>query len=292
VAYTVLANPGPARTGTLNIAGHTVSVNQAAAACTYSLSPGPVTLPSGGGAGAPVALTANLPTCTWTATSSDSWLTITAGGSGTGNGSIAYSASPNLGPARTATLTIAGLTFTVNQDAIACAYSISPTTAAVASAGGAGAPIGVTTNLGTCTWTAVSNDLAWLTITSGASGTGNGSVGYAAAANTGPARSGTLTIGRQTFTANQASGCTFTIDRTSQAMPAAAGGGPPVSVTTNAGCQWPTPVSNDPSWLTVTGGGGFGPGAVGFSVAANATGIARSATILIAGNVFTVTQAP
>lgn len=302
VTYAVLANPGPARSGTLNIAGYTVTVNQAAANCSYSLSASSVTIPSSGGAGTPVALTANLPTCTWAATSSDSWLSITSGTPGTGNGTISYSAAANLGPARTATLTIAGQTFTVNQDAITCSYSIAPTTDALTSAGGAGTSITVTTNLATCAWTAVNVD-PWLTITSGASGTGNGSVGYTAAANTGPARSGTLTIGgalpasRQTFTANQANGCRFTLDRTSQSMPAsdpqapaANIAGTPVSVTTSNGCAW-TATSNAP-WLMVTSGASaVGNGAVGFSVTPNTTGIDRTAAITIAGTTFSVTQA-
>jgi hypothetical protein len=60
----------------------------------------------------------------------------------------------------------------------------------------------VTTTSG-CAWTAGSN-APWLTITSGASGTGNGTVGFAAAANTGVARTGTLTIAGQPFTVTQA----------------------------------------------------------------------------------------
>jgi hypothetical protein len=43
-----------------------------------------------------------------------------------------------------------------------------------------------------------------LTITSGASGSGNGTVAFSIAANTGPARTGTLTIAGSTFTVSQA----------------------------------------------------------------------------------------
>ena len=43
----------------------------------------------------------------------------------------------------------------------------------------------------------------WVTVTSGASGTGTGAVDYSVAANTGAARSGTLTIAGQTFTVAQ-----------------------------------------------------------------------------------------
>lgn len=51
-------------------------------------------------------------------------------------------------------------------------------------------------------WTAQSN-AAWITITSGASGTGDGTIDFSVAANTGAARSGTLTIGGQLFTIEQ-----------------------------------------------------------------------------------------
>ncbi len=54
-----------------------------------------------------------------------------------------------------------------------------------------------------CNWTASSNS-SWLTITSGASGTGNGTVNFNIAANAGASRVGTLTVAGQTFTVNQA----------------------------------------------------------------------------------------
>ena len=55
-----------------------------------------------------------------------------------------------------------------------------------------------------CAWTAVSN-ATFITITSGSSGSGNGSVGYSVAANTGStSRNGTMTIAGQTFTVTQA----------------------------------------------------------------------------------------
>jgi hypothetical protein len=82
-----------------------------------------------------------------------------------------------------------------------CTYSISPTSASVGASGGGGT-VSVTTQAG-CSWTASSN-ASWITITSGASGSGNGTVAYSVAANTGAARTGTLTIAGQTFTVNQA----------------------------------------------------------------------------------------
>jgi hypothetical protein len=55
--------------------------------------------------------------CTWTATSNTGWISITSGSSGSGNGTVGYSVQANFGTgARTGTLTIAGQTFTVNQN--------------------------------------------------------------------------------------------------------------------------------------------------------------------------------
>ena len=84
----------------------------------------------------------------------------------------------------------------------ACTYSISPTSASYAAAGGTGS-VSVTTAVG-CSWTAVSNS-TFITITSGSSGSGNGTVGYSVAANTGTtSRTGTMTIAGLTFTVTQA----------------------------------------------------------------------------------------
>ena len=74
----------------------------------------------------------------------------------------------------------------------------------MASPGGHRVDGGVTRRRG-CAWTASSNNTGWLTVTSGASGTGNGTVAFSAAANATTRRAaGTLTIGGQTFTVNQA----------------------------------------------------------------------------------------
>ncbi len=88
-----------------------------------------------------------------------------------------------------------------------CAYSISPTSLNIGAGGGAGNTIAVTTQTG-CTYIAASNN-AFVTITSGASGSGNGTVIFTVAANSGAARTGTITVAGQTFTVNQAASATF-----------------------------------------------------------------------------------
>jgi hypothetical protein len=220
------------------------------------------------------------------------WLTITAGASGTDDGTVAYTAAPNTGAERTGALTIAGQPFTVTQ-AAACSYAINPTAQTVGAAGGAGSSIAVTTGAG-CAWTATSN-ASWLTIVSGASGSGNGSVGFTVATNGGGERTGTLTVGGQTFTVTQSAApspgpmCNYSIAPTSQSIGSLGGVGNTIAVSTTGGCSW-TAVSND-AWIVVTSGGtGRGNGSVSYSVAINLIG-QRVGTITIAGQTFTVTQA-
>ena len=83
-------------------------------------------------------------------------------------------------------------------------FTLSSTSANEGASGGTGS-VTVMATIATAAWTAVSNNTSFLTITSGASGTGNGSVGYSVAANvTLNSRTGTLTIAGQTFTVTQA----------------------------------------------------------------------------------------
>ncbi|HKU75284.1 MAG TPA: M36 family metallopeptidase [Pyrinomonadaceae bacterium] len=93
----------------------------------------------------------------------------------------------------------------------ACSFSINPTSASFAASGGS-ASVAVTTQAG-CNWTAVSNN-SFITITSGASGSGSGTVNYSVAANGSTARSGSMTIAGLTFSVSQAGisgGCTNAI---------------------------------------------------------------------------------
>ena len=84
--------------------------------------------------------------------------------------------------------------------ASSCSYALSPASASA----GAGATTGAVTVAASagCAWTAASN-ASWLTVTSGAAGSGNGSVTYAVSTNYGGARTATLTIGGQAFVVAQ-----------------------------------------------------------------------------------------
>ncbi len=168
-----------------------------------------------------------------------------------------------------------------------CTSTIQPTTQGFDSNGGP-ATTDVTLPVG-CSWTAVSND-TWITVNSGANGSGNGTVGYAVAANlTSAARTGTLTVANRTLTVTQTGvECTFNVSPT-EAFPDSTGTSGTLTVTTIAGCSW-TAVSNA-SWITVPAGAGTtGSGSVNYSVASNPTAVTRIGTVTIAGQTFSVTQ--
>lgn len=171
------------------------------APCTFAVSPtSPASLAASGGS---ASVTVTAPSgCAWTASGSASWLSITSGGSGTGNGTVSYTATGNTTTsARSATLTVAGHSVTVTQDADSCSFAVSPTQISIAAAGGH-ASILVTTT-GGCAWTSSASS-NWLSITSGSKGSGTGPVTIAATSNgTASTRTTTLTVAGQSVVVTQ-----------------------------------------------------------------------------------------
>ena len=140
-------------------------------------------------------------------------------------------------------------------------------------------------------WTALKN-VSWITITSGSSGTCDGTVNYSVSSNAGDfSRIGTITIAGETFTVTQdgiSTSCTSSISPTNKSF-GSGSDSDSVSVTAPDGCGW-TATSND-SWITISSGNsGSGNGTVNYSVSANASDFSRTGTITIAGETFTVTQ--
>jgi len=85
-------------------------------ACSFSLSPQSQSFDAAGGMGTVLVQASS--ECSWTATSSVTWITVVSGAAGTGNGAVVYQVQANItGRARSASLTIAGQTFMVNQSA-------------------------------------------------------------------------------------------------------------------------------------------------------------------------------
>ena len=293
VNFTIAANTGPQRTGTLTIAGQTFTVTQAAAPCAYTIAPPNQSIGASGGAGTTVTVTTTAG-CAWTAGSNTAWLTITSGAAGAATARSTFTIAANTGAERTGTLTIAGHTFTVTQAAAAlCVHDRAADS--VDRRVRRGRHDGHRDDDGRlCMERGQQRQPPWLTITSGASGSGNGSVDFTIAANTGAQRTGTLTIAGQTFTVTQAAACVYTIAPQSQSIGSLGGPGTPITVTAAAGCAW-TAASNttNPAWLTITSGAnGSGNGMVTFTVAPNLTLplVQRVGTLTIAGQTFTVTQ--
>ena len=274
------------RQGDVTVGDATVEIQQNAASCTFQLGSTSISVAATAGQ---QSLSVTSPSgCGWTAVSGASWITVASGAFGNGSGSVTFDVAENTGAARNGTLTVAGQTFTVNQ-AGACSYSITPTSQSIGANGGNGSTTMTTGSQ--CAWSIVSN-ASWISFNGSANRTGGATVNFSSAANTGPARQGTLSLADKTFTISQASGCVFSINPTSRTHNAAAGAGT-VAVTAGTGCAW-TAVSNV-SWITVvTGASGSGNGTVSYTVAVKPLTPPgnRVGTVTIAGLTFTVTQTP
>ena len=269
VEFTAGANSDPvARSGGIMLNGQRAQVAQAAAECRFELGSSGLSFPTAGGQGG-VDVHASSALCAWTASSDAAWLTITSETAGKGTGRVNFTVAPTSGPPRSGSLTVAGLHFSVTQSE-GCHFDVAPLSYSI-DAGGGTRTVTITAGIG-CAWTAASN-VPWITLTSASEGTGNGAVTFNAAATTGTARSGTLTVAGQAVTVVQGQGCSFAISPDTQSIPATGGGGS-VDVTAGGGCAW-TATSNA-SWLSIaSGASGTGNGKVTFTAAAT-TGPGRS----------------
>ncbi len=214
------ANWARENTGFANVATEALAVNGPAGAmnvfafthgrgawrvplCVFSLSQVEVFVPMNGG---PAGVKISAPTgCSWSANTADTWITIVSAQSGSGTGSLDLEFRENFtGSARIGTISIAGLSVTVVQDAglgADCGYSMTPTFQSFSASGGVGS-LSVFAE-GRCAWQAVSN-ASWISITSAAVGIGNGIVSYSVAPNSSPAaRKGAITIAGRTFSIKQ-----------------------------------------------------------------------------------------
>ncbi len=255
-------------------------------ACGYALAPTSASATAAGTSGSVDISTS--PACPWLATTSKpAWLSLALPISGVGSGRVSYAVAANTGVARSARLAIGNRSFTVSQ-ANGCSYTVDPASAWPTPSGGS-ASVGVQAGSG-CPWTAASNTPGWLTVTGGASGSGSGSVAYAVSANTGPARSGSLSVAGRTVSVEQAAaGCSYAIAPASVAVTGAAATLVNIGVSTGAGCTWGA-TSNAPAWLGVAGAPhGSGSGGLGVVAAPNA-GAARNGTLTIGGRTLSVAQ--
>jgi Putative binding domain, N-terminal len=278
IQLNVLQNTGAARAGSVTVAGTTVSVTQAAAAtCSFTINPTSFSnvATSGGNATVTVTTTAG---CAWTATGAPNWVAINPS-SGTGTGTITVTVQSNSGVPRSATLTIAGQSFTVSQTGT-CSYTINPTSFLNVLVAGGTTSVSVTTTSG-CAWTVTGNP-TWVTANP-TSGTGSASTSIAVQANTGAVRSTSFQIAGQTFSLSQLpASCTYTVNPTtfhfSNSEHTQA-----ITVTTEAGCSSSATVNV--GWIQITATPAPGGGKIAFHVDKN-DGPSRTGVITVTGQSF------
>jgi len=170
-----------------------------------------------------------------------------------------------------------------------CSFSVSATTLSVIAAGGT-----VTVNVAVvqqganCHW-AASSSSSFVTITSGASGDGDGVVSMSVAANTGAARSAVVTIAGRQVTVSQAGGNCAAISAPSSTFYSAELKRSAVFVTAPPGCAW-TATSNASFVVLTSGSPGTGNGTVFYTIFGNLTGSSRSAAITVGDTMFTMQQ--
>ncbi|HBB96052.1 MAG TPA: hypothetical protein DC054_11740, partial [Blastocatellia bacterium] len=238
VNFAVAANTGVARTGTITVGGQTFTVTQSAGGGGCPSTPisvgqtinGTLTTSDciftgttryvdvynfSGTAGQQIAIAMNssiFDTYLYLLDGSNQLIAQDDNGGGGTNSRIPASSGAFTLPS-TGTLTIYATSFsangttgstgayTISLSSGTCSYGISPSSQSFGSSGGSGS-FGVTTSSG-CAWTAISN-ASWVTTSS--SGSGNGTVNFTVAANTGASRTGTISVGGQTFTISESSG--------------------------------------------------------------------------------------
>jgi hypothetical protein len=255
--------------------------------CSVTVTAPEGSIASSGGTG--VVTVTTTPECEWTAVSESSWITDLSPTHGQSSAQVQFRAASNPNAtARDGAIGINGQRAVIRQAASACEIGAAASASQFPASGGTGT---VTISApGECRWIANPN-VSWITLSS-PSGSGNGTVGFTVAANSGAARAGILTAGGVEIGISQAGQapvtCTFSINPTSESISADGATDIDVAVTATAGCAW-TSASNA-SWLTITSGAsGSGSGTVTLTAAAN-TGAARTGTVLIGGRMFTVNQ--
>jgi hypothetical protein len=273
VTYSVTANTGPTRTGTMTIAGQTFTVNQDAA--TYT-----VTASVAGGYGGTVSPLVQIINYGGTASITSSPDPGFGFSSIVDNGVPQSIANPYVISNVVANHNVI-VTFAV------CAYSPSPINQTFTSCGGTGSftvnPIGSYPD--SCAWTVTNNDPSWVTITSGGSGTGVGPVGYSVASN--PANTGVWRNGKIYLTGGAPydiyqEDCDLGTPNPTVAYFSSSGGADNISITTTGSSCCPWTATTNETWIHITSGSGTSSGTVTYSVDPN-PGSSRSGLITIEG---------
>ena len=221
----------------------------------------------------------------WTARSNVGWIVIPTDTSGAGSCEISLNVTANPSVIdRSGTVTIAGKKVHVYQRGLAS--SLEYDNKLIGTDGGSG-NVQVYTE-GNAAWTAVS-DVSWISIATGASGAGNGSVMYVVDpySVTSASRTGTITIAGKKLYITQR-GYELSIDPAVREIGCNAGQGQ-FGISASIDVVWDAIVTED--WITIVGDkSGNGDGVLHYSVTDNLTGASRTGRIIVAGEVYTITQ--
>jgi hypothetical protein len=217
VSFTVDANGGAgARTATITVGAKTYTVTQVGTtACEYGVAP--VEVKACMTVGYITTITVSTAAgCPWTSSTPASWITIGSGLSGSGPGSITLSLGNNFDAARQANVEVRWPTPTAGQNVrvaqAGCYYGVSRDTIDAPAAGGDFTFDVVSQSTDTscggplqngCVWSAVSS-ASWVTVLSSMPRAGDDRVSIRVAANSGAARSTTVTVRDRTVTIRQA----------------------------------------------------------------------------------------
>jgi hypothetical protein len=255
-------------------------ISDATAACSYY--PTPPSVVSYGAGIVNFGLTAPSG-CTWTAIPSDNWISPVNPSAGSASATIAaVLAANNTGATRTGTITVGTQAFTITQASSTCQYSVDNSFFVLPTNGGQ-VTVNVTAGAG-CPWSVVPGGL---TVVSGGSATGNGSVTLSAPANGGmKGVAYTALVGPTTITVTVAENCTYSL------MPLSIDGSViefGIAVTpSSSACWWAA--STNSTWLAVSTNTNLGSGTIDAYGSTNRTGAPRTANIIVGSQTFTVTQ--
>jgi photosystem II stability/assembly factor-like uncharacterized protein len=144
-----------------------------------------------------------------------------------------------------------------------------------------------------CSWTASTNE-SWAVVTSGASGTGVGTITVQLGLNsdtTSTARTAVLTVNTQNITITQAGGqCSYVLDKNTWSAPSA-GGATTVVVTTTAGCPWVI-TNASPNTISITSEmSGIGSATISLTVTPNSTANQQYLALMVGNTGLQIIQA-
>ena len=223
----------------------------------------------------------------WKVEGLPSWITMSEAADRVGPGTVTLSAEANDAvTARSATVKIANKTFSVSQKARG--VEVEYDTKLFGTDGGDGS-LSIHPD-GNVSWTAVASD-SWIVIWQNDSGTGDAELQYIVApyTGTGASRTGTITVGDKTVYITQRA-YDLSISPTADWVTGNNGAGE-IGVSASLGDVWEA-IATEP-WVTIISNydSGTGSGVVRFTYTENTTGKTRTAKIVVAGEVYTLTQA-